>query len=230
MNGRKDSGGCVVLLSGGLDSAVLLGLLASRGERLVALFADYGQAALPRELEAARALAEHYSAPLEVVKLPFLASWSRSALHAGEPPRPGSLEGEAARRSARSVWVPARNAVLLSVAAALAESGGMKTVAFGANAEEGAAFPDNSAAFAAAAAEFLRLGTMAGVTVEAPLAALDKRGVAELGLRLGVPLRLVWSCYRAGRSMCGACESCLRFERALRAAGAPPQLLARFER
>ncbi|MFA4985118.1 MAG: 7-cyano-7-deazaguanine synthase [Candidatus Brocadiia bacterium] len=220
--------GRVVLLSGGLDSAVTLAAMAACGP-VTALFVDYGQAAAMPEREAARRQAVAYKARLEEVSLPFVARWSRNPLFpGGEPPTPASLDGEAARESARAVWVPARNALLLTVGACLAESVGYAAVAMGFNAEEAGTFPDNSIEFAQAGTEFLSLGTLSGVRVEAPLARMRKDEIVLLGLRLGAPIGEVWSCYKGGETMCGCCESCLRLKRAL--ACCPGSPLLRFLR
>ena len=197
----------VALLSGGLDSLVALAARARSARAALCLTFDYGQPAASRELEAARRIAAHYSAEHRVVELP----WYRELLPEGladaaavpEPERPDA-------GSAAAVWVPGRNLVFLSIAAAWAEKLGAAEIVAGFNAEEAAAFPDNSADFVTAANGALELSSSGKVKVSAPLAGLDKRAIVKLGRELDAPLSLAWSCYRGGEAPCGRCESCLR--------------------
>jgi 7-cyano-7-deazaguanine synthase len=212
----------VVLLSGGLDSAVCLGYAVRDGQVVLALTFDYGQLAARREIEAAAALAAHYGVAHQVVALPFLPAITTTGLVTGEDipePEVARLDDqeEAMARAAR-VWVPNRNGIFLNIAAAFAEHLGAAAVVAGFNREEAAAFPDNSAAFVAAATEALRYSTRGRVRVVSYTQQLTKVEIVELGRRLGVPLELVWSCYRGGETMCGRCESCQRFLRAVAAA------------
>ena len=209
----------VALLSGGLDSTVAVALWLERGNALsLCLTADYGQRSAAKELMTARALAERFGAPWSAVPLPWLgeaAAVSGSALvdeaeqlPMGTPERPGD-DASAAR-----VWVPARNVVLLAVAAAYADSSGADCVLAGFNREEAATFPDNSDDFAAAMTKALSFGTRDGVRVESPTSGMEKPEIAAAALRLGIPRDAMWSCYGAGPDPCGRCESCLRSDRA----------------
>ncbi|MEW6181964.1 MAG: 7-cyano-7-deazaguanine synthase QueC [Bacillota bacterium] len=209
----------VVLLSGGLDSAVSLAHALQDGAVQLCLTFDYGQQAAVREIEAAQALSSHYGVAQQTIGLPFLGSITDSALISGkELPEPGNFElddpGQAAENALR-VWVPNRNGIFISIAAAFAEQLDASTVIAGFNREEAATFPDNSMAFAAAATAALRYSTQNRVRVVSYTQHLDKTGIVELGKRLGVPFELIWSCYRGEKEMCGRCESCRRFYRAL---------------
>jgi 7-cyano-7-deazaguanine synthase len=126
----------------------------------------------------------------------------------------GTLQAPGDAASAAAVWVPARNCVFLAIGAAYAEAHGASAVLAGFNREEAATFPDNSEAFVAAASAFLRAGTRAEVRVEAPVQGLDKRGIVAAARRLQIARDELWSCYRGDAVACGACESCLRSERA----------------
>jgi len=214
----------VVLLSGGLDSAVSLKLALDAGEVVLALTCDYGQRAARREIEAARAMCRKLGVPHEVVDLPWLGRICRTALtRPGEElPHPEAAEldePEKAQETARRVWVPNRNGVFVNVAAAYAEALGADTVVCGFNAEEGATFPDNSAEFVEAASGALRLATLSQVRVWSPTQALSKREIVEKGRALGAPLECIWSCYEGGPEHCFQCESCKRLRRALEASG-----------
>ena len=115
-----------------------------------------------------------------------------------------------AMASARAVWVPARNAVFVSIAAALAETVGAGCVIAGFNREEAATFPDNSRAFLEAATAFLGLGTRDGMRVESPTVDWDKPRIVAEAQRLGFVQDDFWSCYDGGERPCGRCESCVR--------------------
>lgn len=209
-------GDAVALLSGGLDSGVAAACVhAAPGRRLVAcLFCDYGQRAARRERAAATALAARWSLPLTVVALPWLGDLARAAgarLMPGTGALPeGTVRAPGDTRSARAVWVPARNAVFVAIAAAHAEALGADCVVAGFNREEAATFPDNSAAFVAAATRLFEHGTLRGVRVESPTVAWDKAEIVAAARRMGFRHGDFWSCYEGGEAPCGRCESCLR--------------------
>ena len=214
----------VVLLSGGLDSAVnLIKALDETGVALALTF-DYGQKAAAREIAAAEAMCRTWGVPHRVIELPWLAEICSTALVNPdlEAPRltPEQLGGARVARgeTARAVWVPNRNGVFIAIAAAFAESLGAETVVTGFNAEEAATFPDNSAAFASAANAALHFSTATGVRVMSYTQELTKSQIVRLGREIGAPLAMVWSCYYGGTEPCGHCESCARFARATQTA------------
>lgn len=205
----------VALLSGGLDSGVAAGLFrAAGGDLLQALFVDYGQRAAGPEASASQRLAERWQVPWRRVAMPWLQEVGKlagsalldttTALPTGTAERPGDAD------SAARVWVPARNAVFVAVAAAFAEALAADQVLAGFNREEAATFPDNSAAFVAAGTAFLALGTRSQVAVASPTLAMDKRQIVAAARSLGLAASDFWSCYAAGPGPCGVCESCLR--------------------
>lgn len=214
----------VVLLSGGLDSAVSLAHALRESEVILSLTFDYGQMAAEKEKEAAAALAAHYGVRHKIITLPFLREITGTALVAGhkELPEPELRELddlEASTASAAAVWVPNRNGVFINIAAAFAEASHCDLVVTGFNREEAATFPDNSPQYVDAVNKALGLSTLKKVRVVSYTQRLDKAAIIKLGMRLGVPFRYVWSCYRGGAKACGRCESCLRFRRAAEAAG-----------
>jgi 7-cyano-7-deazaguanine synthase len=216
--------GCVALLSGGLDSLVAAALAREEHELLLAVTCDYGQRAAGPEQAAAQAQAEWLGCAHRCVALPWLGELGGNALTdpGRELPAPEEeeLDSPAALDSARAVWVPNRNGLLVNVAAAYAESLGAEAVVCGFNAEEAATFPDNTPEFMQAAESLWRFSTAGGLRLISPTAAMDKAAIAREGQRLGAPLRLVWSCYRGGARQCWNCESCRRLRRALERAGA----------
>lgn len=215
----------VALLSGGLDSGVALALWLESGHAVeLCLCADYGQRAHARELAASRALASRYGVQhraLALTDLALASARSGNALDRSatvDLPR-GSLAQPGDGASAAAVWVPARNVVLLAMAASFAEALGATHVLVGFNREEAATFPDNSAEFCADFDRVLARGTRNGVRVASPTLWLDKPAMTRQALRLGLAAGDFWSCYGDGRDgECCTCESCLRSRRAWSAA------------
>lgn len=228
--------GTVFLLSGGLDSCVALAGVIARGAEgpRLALTFDYRQRAAAREVEAARAIAARYGVDHRAIALGWLGGITRTALvdRSAEVPRPEpeALDSEGAVETAKAVWVPNRNGVFIAVAAAHAEAIGAACIITGFNREEGATFPDNTPEFVERTNAALALSTLAKVRVEGPLGGLDKVEIVRRARDLGVPLELCWPCYEGGEELCGTCESCRRFERALERAGAGAAAAGRFRR
>jgi 7-cyano-7-deazaguanine synthase len=212
----------VVLLSGGLDSAANLAFCRLQDEPVLALTVNYGQRAAQAELRAARALAQHFKVVHQKLELPWMGELGGSSLtdRAQDVPRmaPSDLDTlSIARQTAKSVWVPNRNGVLINAAAAFAERVGAAQVVVGFNAEEAVTFPDNSADFLKRATDSLALSTANQVRVRCYSTDWDKRRiVAELRRQVpAFPFDLLWSCYNDGSRPCGECESCQRLKRAL---------------
>ncbi len=217
----------ISLLSGGLDSVVATTAAAREGPVVLALTFDYGQRAAPAEIRAARAVCGELGIRHRAIELPWLAEVTTTALvdrTAALPALSADELDDAAKThaSAAAVWVPNRNGVFISVAAAFAESLGCEAVVCGFNAEEGQTFPDNTPEFAAAATAALAYSTLSQVRVVSPTQSLTKVEIVALGRRLGAPLAHAWSCYEPGPEPCGRCESCLRSARAMAAAGGAP--------
>lgn len=214
----------IVLLSGGLDSAVCLAKGVQEGEVKLALTFDYGQRAAAREGKRASQLAQYYGVAWEVVELPFLKRLTATALVAFSELLPELTPDDLENHSliletADRVWVPNRNGLFLNIAACYAESLGCEVVVAGFNVEEAQTFPDNSGAFVEAVNKAFFFSTRRKVEVRSYTQSLTKPDVARLGAELGLPFELLWSCYQGDEKMCGCCESCRRLQRALQAAG-----------
>lgn len=213
----------VLLLSGGLDSAANLAICAEKKWDLLALTADYGQRSAARERAASQSLCRYYGVPHEEVDLRWLGGLGTSALTDRDSPVPEvetqDLErGDVVRASAARVWVPNRNGVLIAVASAFAEARSRQCVVVGFNREEAATFPDNSIEFMNHCTRALSCSTRNAVQVVSHTATLDKKAIVEAlrALARPFPFDAVWSCYHGDETRCGRCESCRRFERALR--------------
>ncbi|MCL6610052.1 MAG: 7-cyano-7-deazaguanine synthase QueC [Peptococcaceae bacterium] len=213
----------IVLLSGGLDSTVSLGQALREGEVELCLTFDYGQRARLNEIKAAAEIAAHYKLKHRVVQLPFLKEITATSLvnPGADVPEPGDEDfnrPEVLAGTARSVWVPNRNGVFINIAASFAEALDCSQIVTGFNAEEAKTFPDNSREYLAACNQALSLSTLKRVRVVSYTLMLDKVEIITLGRRLGAPLRHVWPCYHGGEQICGRCESCRRYLRALQQA------------
>lgn len=216
--------GQLVLLSGGLDSTVCLALARREGDTVTVSF-DYGQRH-KLELERAAAVAAHYGLEQLVVRIDT-SGWGGSAL---VDPTLEVPDATTTNDSIPITYVPARNLVFLSMAMAIAEARDIDAVHIGVNALDYSGYPDCRPefvdSFRTTAALALKRGVEGRpVEVCAPLVELGKAQIVRLGLELGAPLHLTWSCYRGGERPCGACDSCVLRAKGFADAGLPDPAL-----
>ena len=209
----------VVLLSGGLDSATVLYDAHDKGYECVCLLFDYGQRH-KKELRRAAAIARQAGCAAHLLKIRMPSE--ASVLLDREAPLPGHQTINPDRIP--STYVPSRNIIFLSFAASFAEVLGARAVFIGANAVDYSGYPDCRPAFYEAYQKALDRGTKAGVEgrtikIYTPLIRKTKAQIIRLGMRLGVPYELTWSCYQGGRRPCGRCDSCLLRARGFSVAG-----------
>lgn len=213
----------VVLLSAGLDSSYNLYRARRELNVALALTFDYGQKAATREIAASGALAKELGVPHKVVALPWFADFTRTSLvGATEVPTGAAVsidDRAASERTAKSVWVPNRNGILLSIAAGFAEGLGAEWVVPGFNREEAATFPDNSGEYLQTLDASWAFSTATKVRTRCFSTDLDKTEIVREGQALGLPFGKLWPCYLAAARWCGGCESCQRYRRALTANG-----------
>jgi 7-cyano-7-deazaguanine synthase len=204
----------VILVSGGMDSAVVLAIAQAQGFTCYALSVQYGQRH-SAELNAAIELAKLQGAAEHKTVAVDLRSLGGSALTADiDVPETASV-------GIPITYVPARNTIMLSMALAWAEVLGANDIFCGVNAVDYSGYPDCRPEFIAAYQQLANLATKAGVEgnglrIHAPLIDMSKADIAREGLRLGVDFSRTVSCYQAdseGRA-CGRCDACR-----LRAAG-----------
>lgn len=211
----------VILLSGGLDSAVNLAETAARTEPALALTFDYWQRAATREAETAATLAKHYGVRHNVIELPWFAELLPPGVAVGGP--------AGADVSDEAVWVPNRNGVFVAVGAAHAEALGASLLVTGFNAEEAVSFPDNSREYIDAANLALSYSTKGTVELFSFTAEMTKADIVRRAVELTVPLELTYSCYEGRDRMCGLCPSCRRTAGAMADAGVLREYEALFE-
>lgn len=134
--------------------------------------------------------------------------------------------GESAFSDLPSTYVPFRNGVFLSIAAALAEKERCDAIFIGVVQEDGSGYPDCSASFIGTFERALDLGTNRDFhpRIKTPLVHLSKAQIVSLALRIGVPLELTWSCYEREDAACGLCDSCLLRLKGFAGAGAKDKI------
>jgi 7-cyano-7-deazaguanine synthase len=216
----------VVLLSGGIDSAIALAIAKSRGFICYALSVNYGQRHR-QELSAAKKIATSLEAEGHRILKINLSVFGGSAL-TDTIPVPKFRSAKRMSQSIPATYVPARNTVLLSLALAWAETLGARDIFIGVNALDYSGYPDCRAEFIRSFQKTANLGTKAGVKgkpfrIHAPLQRLTKAEIILKGAELGVPFQWTHSCYDPdpkGRA-CGACDSCLIRKKGFAEAGVP---------
>ncbi|MEQ1831997.1 MAG: 7-cyano-7-deazaguanine synthase QueC [Candidatus Eisenbacteria bacterium] len=217
---------CVVLLSGGLDSTTCLAWARAQGFACHTLAIDYGQRHRV-ELEAAARVAKAFGVTDHRVVRIDLRAIGGSALTA-DLAVPKQRDETAMASAIPITYVPARNSVFLCVALGFAETVQATELVAGMNVLDYSGYPDCRPEFVRAFESMANLATRAGVegarfTVHTPLMQLDKAGIIQLGLSLGVDYAATHSCYDPSPAglACGACDSCLLRAKGFRDAGVP---------
>jgi 7-cyano-7-deazaguanine synthase len=208
----------VVLLSGGMDSAVCAAL-AARDYNAAALHVSYGQRTEARERIAFTRICERMG-----IGKRLLLHNQVLGLIGGSALTDPKLEVPAAGAEIGAhipvTYVPFRNAHFLAAGVSWAEVLGAQKVFIGAVAQDSSGYPDCRPEYYRAFNEVVRVGTREGtIEIETPLINLRKHEIVRLGLELGAPFDLTWSCYSREDLACGVCESCVLRLRAFEAAG-----------
>ncbi len=219
----KHENGAVVLVSGGLDSTVLLHHVAKELSRMPihALSFNYGQRHV-RELACAEWQAETVGvAEYRVIELAYLRNVlaGASTLMADGPPVPDLKDIEDSETDQPSTYVPNRNMMLLSIAAAYAEAHGISDVYYGAQAQDEYGYWDCTAEFLERINAVLTLNRRDAITIHAPQVRASKADNVQRGIALDVDFAHTWSCYRGEDTPCGTCPTCVERAKAFEAVG-----------
>ena len=206
----------IILLSGGLDSLVSLGLGIEKYGISLALTFDYGQKALEQEIMTSKNICDYYKIEHRVIKLDWLKNVTHTAL-VEDKELPEGIDNP--EDSAKSVWVPNRNGLFLNIAGSFADGNDYDYIIIGANKEEGQTFPDNTQEFIDRVNAEFEFSTQKHPKVVAPLINSDKNDIVKQAIEHKIPLEFVRSCYSNGKKHCGKCESCTRLKNALIANG-----------
>lgn len=207
----KDS---ALIYSGGLDSTTML--YEYLADIALAVSFDYGSNHNAREIECARWHCQRLGVEHIVIPLAFMPRYFISSLLQGADAVP---DGEYNDSNMRSTVVPFRNGIMLSIAAGLAESRGLKHVMMANHGGDHAIYPDCRPGFVSAMDKAIREGTYDGITLLTPYTLISKADIARRGAALGIDYSTTWSCYRGGDKHCGTCGTCRERKEALREAG-----------
>jgi 7-cyano-7-deazaguanine synthase len=209
----------VVLLSGGMDSAVCASL-AVRDHEAAAVHVSYGQRTEERERQSFLAICQRLKIRDRLmVRNDAFRAIGGSALTDESIAVP---DAENIGKGIPVTYVPFRNAHFLAVAVSWAEVLGAEKVYIGAVEPDSSGYPDCRPAYYKAFNEVVKTGTRDGrIEILTPLIAMRKAEIVRLGLELGAPFDLTWSCYSREDQACGVCDSCVLRLRAFEAAGLP---------
>jgi 7-cyano-7-deazaguanine synthase len=207
----------VVLLSGGMDSCVCAAL-AVRDHETAAVHVSYGQRTEERERQSFLAICQRLKIRDKLmVRNEALRAIGGSALTDDTIDVPTADE---VGHNIPVTYVPFRNAHFLAVAVSWAEVLGAGKVYIGAVEPDSSGYPDCRPAYYKAFNEVAKAGTKEGlIEIVTPLIAMRKTDIVRLGLELGAPFDLTWSCYSREDQACGVCDSCVLRLRAFKAAG-----------
>lgn len=203
----------VVLLSGGIDSTTCLAQAVKEygAQDVLALTLYYGQKH-DREIKAARNIANYYNVNHVVQEIQGVFDFSECTLLQGR----GEIKHESYAEQLHDkgiidTYVPFRNGLFLSYAAAIAISVNAEVVYYGAHADDaaGRAYPDCTPEFEQAMCEAIFEGSGRKVSMVAPLIFMNKAQVVSCGLELDAPYHMTWSCYEGKDKPCGTCGTCL---------------------
>jgi 7-cyano-7-deazaguanine synthase len=209
----------VVLLSGGMDSCVCAAL-AARDYDAAALHVSYGQRTQERERVAFQKICDRLGIQQRLmVENPALRAIGGSALTDAKIAVPDA--GTQIGHDIPITYVPFRNAHFLAAAVSWAEVLDAEKIYIGAVEQDSSGYPDCRPAYYRAFNQVIRAGTRVGsIQIETPLIGIRKAEIVRLGLELGAPFDLTWSCYSREDRACGVCESCVLRLRAFAEAGA----------
>lgn len=209
----------VVLMSGGMDSALCTAIAKSDGYDIAALHLNYGQRTQKREEKAFIDLCDFYAVKHKlIVDVGYFKQIGGSSL---TDPNIEVPEAKFNKNEIPNTYVPFRNGNILAIAASWAETLGAEAIYIGAVEQDSSGYPDCRAEFFQAYQNAINLGTRpeTNLKIITPIIHLSKKEIVQQGVLLNVPLYLTWSCYTREDAACGKCESCLLRLRGFEQAG-----------
>ncbi len=207
MNKKKKA---VVMISGGMDSAVCAAITKEQGYDIAALHLNYGQKTQSKELECFHKLATHFSAVDKLlVDVSHLAKIGGSSLT--DENIPVEKSANTRKDNIPTSYVPFRNGNILAIAASWAEVIGAELLVIGAMQLDYSGYPDCREEFFEAMEKAINLGTKpeTHLKISTPIINFTKADVVRKGTELGVPFEYTWSCYASNDKACGKCDSCI---------------------
>ena len=203
---------CIIILSGGPDSAVVAYWAKKEGYQLYPITFNYGQIAV-KETAAAQKIAESLGTKTKNVDLSALKEVFGDVTSLCNTNIPLTSE------FSQPIIVPFRNAIFISVAVSYSVSVGADKIFYGAHGLDEPFYPDCRREFYEAFEKAAMLGTGESISIQAPFSGKRKSEVIKKGVELGVPFEFTWSCYRNAEKHCGKCESCVNRKKAFQESG-----------
>ncbi len=198
----------VVLLSGGMDSAVTAAIAKEQGYDIACLHLNYGQKTQERELKQFNKLCDEFGAVSRLVTdVRFLSQIGGSSL---TDEKIEITDADLDSEEIPTSYVPFRNANILAIATSWAEVIGAETLFIGAVYEDSSGYPDTRREFFEAFEQVISTGTKPStqIKIETPIIDMNKDEIIRKGQELNVPFSETWSCYRNNDVACGKCDSC----------------------
>ena len=197
----------VCVMSGGMDSTLSAYMMKNSGYEIVAVHFNYDQRTQKKELECFSKICDEANISSRyVLDLDFFKQLGASALTDKniEVPTGGLEDGVPV------TYVPFRNGIFLSMAAAIAEKEGAEVISIGVVEEDSSGYPDCREEYIQSMQRSINLGTKdeTNIEIKMPLVHLKKSQIVQKALELEVPLFLTWSCYKNEDEACGVCDSC----------------------
>ncbi len=204
---EKQTKKALCVMSGGMDSTLSAYMMKESGYDIIALHFNYGQRTKKKELECFYKICKDLNVKEKyVLDLDFFSKIGASALTDKkiDVPTGGIEEG------VPITYVPFRNGIFLSMAAAIAEKEGASVISIGVVEEDSSGYPDCRESYIQSMEQSINLGTKdeTNIEIKMPLVHLQKSQIVQKALNLSVPLKFTWSCYKNEEKACGACDSC----------------------
>jgi 7-cyano-7-deazaguanine synthase len=204
---KEETKRAVCIMSGGMDSTLAAYMTQAQGYEIIALHFNYDQRTQAKELGCFEKITESMQVEKKyVLDLDFFRQLGASALTdtSIDIPISGLEEGVPV------TYVPFRNGIFLSMAAAVAEKECAEVITIGVVEEDSSGYPDCREEYITAMQKAINLGTKdeTNIRIEMPLVHLKKSEIVQEALRFHVPLELTWSCYKNDTLACGVCDSC----------------------
>lgn len=207
MKSNNKSKKALCVMSGGMDSTLSAYMMKNEDYEIVAVHFNYDQRTQTKELECFHKICDDLDVTNKyVLDLDFFKQLGASALtdKSIDVPVGGIEEGVPV------TYVPFRNGIFLSMAAAIAEKEGAQAISIGVVEEDSSGYPDCRESYIKSMQESINLGTKdeTHIEIKMPLVHLKKSEIVQKSLELDVPLKHTWSCYKSEDKACGVCDSC----------------------
>jgi len=209
----------VAIVSGGMDSVTMLTQLVQQGKDVEVLNFSYGSKHNQKERAALLKVGNKLGISVHLVDLPLdVETWTpgqvfpkkTSMLKSNLLLAGGAIpEGHYEEENMKKTVVPFRNGIMLSIAVGFAESYGASAVYYGNHRGDHQSYPDCRDDFVRAIGQAANLGTFENIEIRSPFVNMTKSDIAQLGMEIGAPLDIAWTCYKGGARPCLRCCTCV---------------------